>query len=74
MRKILVAAIAAAMLHSCTTYKCYPSKKSKDYALVKKTPTTKGYKLVFVSGTDTVIKTVQDGWNYKLNQCYLLCL
>ena len=50
--KLLLILIA---FSSCSTYRCYPSKGSRDYALIETKYTLKGYKHVFVSGIDTLI-------------------
>lgn len=36
MKPIFFIAIILILVTGCTTYKCYPSKKSRDYSTVKK--------------------------------------
>lgn len=74
--KLLLFAVTILMLTSCATskYKCRPSKGSRDYALVKVTPTMipyRGWNHVFVDGLDTVKLFKTKRW--QVGKCYQLC-
>lgn len=83
--KYLIILALTTILYSCgSQQKCYPSKRSRDYAVIKTDgnlikhswkatlismkKTFKGYKLVFISGEDTIVRF--SPCPEKVGECY----
>lgn len=68
MKQLIIPLIA--FMSGCGTYKCYPSKGSKDYAtLISNERTMLGYKHLFVTGGgDTVVRYLNQ--KLEVGNCY----